>query len=312
MKLGNALKTAWQRTFQHKALWLFGLLVLYTNAISFGNLNFRNSGQVDPNQLQPQFEKYFSTLDPERFIAVSGVFIVLILAIGILSFFISHIGQTGLTKGVLMVQENQPAEYITVSNLYSFVKKNYWANIRLSILTILINILMVIILGIPFACLGGLLAKNILFAIPIWILAVLGVLIVKIIESNARFTLNEKGYSARDSIKTGWEITKENFWRFLLVHLLTMLFIGLVNFVISLPVLILTLPAIRTMDLSTLNFPLLIILSILTSTVIFFSTTITNPFVYHTLVQYYDRYKYGKSSGQANTLTRHEVVPPAY
>ena len=61
MKIGQALKTAWERSFRYKALWLYGLLMLATNStnINFNLFNRRSETNlpIDPNHLQIQIQK---------------------------------------------------------------------------------------------------------------------------------------------------------------------------------------------------------------------------------------------------------------
>lgn len=304
MRIGEVLKNAWQRTFRYKALWLYGLLLLGTSS---GNINLNLGERINPraipanpNQLQSQLLRFIQQIGEENLIKIGLVIMIVGIFLGLIVLFLSPIASGGLSLGALLGQEQKPADSVSIAGIFAAIKQDYWAIFRLNILLALVAVLVMVVLMFPTACLTAAFGKAGVLMIPMMILTILATLVIQIISYNARFFLVEKHSSARASLETAWEITKNNFKSFFGIHLLILVIMGIINLLIALPVIWTALPMIVNLDFTRHNLPLLAVVTIFSTAISFLLSGILNPFIYHTFVQYYDRFKYAKASNPFN------------
>src|SRR5437763_15504823 len=100
---GGNLRRAWQITWQHKILWLLGILSAI--GASRASLNFRGpsfTNNFNPNapDFFPRLQRNFPNLNQSAFIAIVLGALCLILIIGLVLYVLHVIGRGGLIGGV--------------------------------------------------------------------------------------------------------------------------------------------------------------------------------------------------------------------
>lgn len=316
MKIGQALKTAWERSFRYKALWLYGLLMLATNStnINFNLFNRRSETNlsIDPNHLQIQIQKILEQIGDEAILGIIGILMVLGLTILIISILIRPISVGALSKGALLAQEGQSPHELTIASLWRQISPFYWPLFRLSILIYIIGFIIGIIIIIPTACLSFVIAKAPILSLPFVILTVLASIVLETVAYNAYFIMIEDRTSARQSIQLAWEMTKTNLKAFFGAYFVLNIVVNLFGILTSLPTLIFIVPMFLKADFSQVNLPLLALVLLITSIINRLASGILNPFKYHTYVQYYKRYRSNLNSVTNYASGSDQYSPPAY
>ncbi|MGI6258331.1 MAG: hypothetical protein ACOYKC_00520 [Anaerolineaceae bacterium] len=316
MNLGNTLKTAWQRTFRYKALWLFGLLLLLKNSVNI-NVNIFNKQinlpyPTDPNEIQAQIHSFLDKIGLEGLLEFVGIFAFLAIILAAISVFITPLAAGALSKGALLAEEDRPPQTVTISGLWQQVKPYYWALFRLSILIFLLSFIIGSVIMFPLSCLSFLITKAPFLSIPFFLLYFLAAIALQIVIYNARFILIEDGLSARQSIRVAWDMTKLNFKAFLGAHIVLNIVVSLIGTLINLPFLLMILPVILKADFSLLNPLILVVVLILTMTINTLVSGILNPLQYHTYVQYYKNYRSSLNSLPGYDIETGQYNPPVY
>src|SRR5436190_18100031 len=96
MHYGELLSRAWQLTWQHKVLWVFGMLAALVSAGNGGSSarpGANRTGTALPPEIQQQFAR------PE-FIALVVVGAAILLCIALALFVLATIGRAGLIGGL--------------------------------------------------------------------------------------------------------------------------------------------------------------------------------------------------------------------
>ncbi|MCW5875980.1 MAG: hypothetical protein KIS85_03770 [Anaerolineales bacterium] len=119
MDLGRILTRAWQIIWQHKVLWIFGILASCAGGGGGGGGGFGGSSNVsEPQNFGPQFEQFGRNLEnfleSGGWVLIAGIFCLLLL-IGILAWVVGIFGKVGLIRGVLRAEDGQPINFRALS-----------------------------------------------------------------------------------------------------------------------------------------------------------------------------------------------------
>jgi hypothetical protein len=204
MDYGNILTRAWRITWQHKVLWIFGILAGCSGS-NGGNSNFRAQGQAGsggPNGF-PGVERFQDFLEsPEGTWAIVAI-VVLALLIALAVLVLSTIGRGGLIGGARLADEQGS---VTFGDAWGIGVKSFWRLLGLSLLLAVPIILLAVITGVGFAVAGpfG------LICLPLLCLAILAFIPLSIVAHFAQFGVVLDGLRVGDAFRKGWEVLKTN------------------------------------------------------------------------------------------------------
>src|SRR5439155_6572010 len=163
MDYGKMLSRAWQLTWQHKVLWIFGILAALVSAGNWGS-STRTSTSRSGTAVPPEIQQLFAR--PE-FIAlvVAGVAILLCIALALIV--LATIGRAALIGGIQRADERGA---VTLREAWSIGTHYFWRLLGIALVLIApaVVFIMVAVLGavatfglgllliIPLACVGAL------------------------------------------------------------------------------------------------------------------------------------------------------------
>lgn len=243
---GEVLTHAWQIIWKHKVLWIFGLFAGCARGGGGSGGGGGGGGGTGPgNQPFPELERTFDQIGQwiNENPWIVAVFVVLVLALVILSVFLGTIGRIGLIRGTY--QAEQGAERLVFGELFSDSLPYFWRVLGLSLLIFLIAVLVFIPLALGGALFGALTAGIglVCFLPLICILVfVLWAISVVIEQANAAIVLDNLGIG--DGLRKGWEVVRANVGPIILLALILFIGSGIVGFIIAIPIIAAVFPLI--------------------------------------------------------------------
>lgn len=240
MDYGNVLSRAWKIIWQHKVLWIFGILAGLGSTGSSGSsaANGNVSYQINdvPRYMEEfgyQVQDFFNRIGQGELIGLACLLLLAILVVSAILIFLSTIGKIGLIQGVWKVE--QGATRLTFGELFRASTPYFWRVFGMYFLVFLIFIVIIIALAIPLAItIVGLICLICLAVPAAWLLTA-----VLELASNA-IVVENLGIS--DGLKRSWQLVRTKFGPVVIIWLL-LLVIGLVaGFILALPVFLLVLP----------------------------------------------------------------------
>lgn len=255
---GEVLSRAWQIIWKHKVLWIFGVFAGCSRSGGGGSSGGGGGGTgVEPGGQQPfsEFQRIFEQIG--QWISdnpwVIAVFVLLILALVILSIFLGTIGRIGLIKGTYRAE--QGAERLIFGELFTESMPYFWRVFGLSLLIGLLFLLLflpliffgVITAGIGFLCILPLLC----LLIPIsW------AVMVVIEQANVAIVLEDLGIG--DGLRRGWEVVRANVGTMILMALILFIGSAVVGIVLAIPLIVAVVPLVIGSAAGAERTPLLI------------------------------------------------------
>lgn len=251
---GEVLTRAWQITWKHKILWVFGILA--SCGRGGGNFNSNSGGGGDgggggqPPDLPPQMMRWFQTIQ-ENLTTIIIVFVALLCVIWIVTIFLGAIGKIGLIRGT--AQAEGGAASLVFGELFSGSVPYFWRMFGLSLILGLPAFIVGIVIAVILV--GGLVASGgsdaglvaMMGMLPVMIgclcllVPVMFVLGMIFRQAENAVVLEEMG--VLPAITRGWEVFKANLGPIILMAIILGV-IGLVaSFVIALPIFIIVFPA---------------------------------------------------------------------
>jgi len=239
---GEVLSRAWQIVWKHKGLWIFGIFAGCSRSGGGassggggGGTGVEPGGQQPFAELQRIFEQIGQWIGDNPWII--AVFVLLILALLILSIFLGTIGRIGLIKGTYRAE--QGAERLIFGELFSESMPYFWRVFGLSLLIGLLFLLLflpliffgIITAGVGFLCILPLLC----LLIPIsW------AVMVVIEQANAAIVLEDLGIG--DGLRRGWEVVRANVGTMILMALILFIGSAVVGIVLAIPLIVTVIP----------------------------------------------------------------------
>jgi hypothetical protein len=248
MDYGEILSTAWKITWKNKVLWLFGILVGFTQAANVGNQIFRITMQSDllPPAILRNLENVFDIRSPGFWIGL----VLLICGLMVFLLILTSVGQTGIIKGIVLADSSESTT-LSFSQLGKALKTYFWRIFGISLVVgfgflfaflILYGGIIAVILGGAFATRGSG-PTAILPALLLGFVCLLPVLCVFILVSwgvgavvmFATIAIINDDLGILAAFGQGFKVIKTHFWKVLLVILLLAVIGGLIGTVLALP-----------------------------------------------------------------------------
>ncbi len=244
---GGVLRRAWQITWRHKVLWIFGIL---TGCSSGGggnpggsnsNVSVNERGGID---LPPEMERFareverFFSQDPSVWLPwVIGLGCVLFL-IGVALYFLGLIGEGGLIHGAAAADRT---DSITFGEAWSVgVRKA----IPLFLLRLLIAVPFIVLVGLLTVGVIGTAGLLVLCVVPLLCLLVPVGIVVGIWEYFARYFIVLQNAGVVDSLRLSWAFLRQRWQPVLILGLINIVVGFIIGLVLSAPFLLAVLPTV--------------------------------------------------------------------
>lgn len=243
MDFGEVLSRAWQIIWNHKILWLFGILASCSNANGApGNAQASFEGDLPPSM--QRFFDQFGRLPDWQIAVIIGVIILVILLLAALAIFLSTVGRVGLIQGTLAADRG--AEQLIFGQLFSDTLPFFWRVFGLNLVVGLAAVLLIFILLIPFVLFGALtLGVGFLCLIPLVCIFIPLFWLVGLVVEQANIAIIVEDVGIFDGLRQGWEVFRANLGSILVMGLILSLGVNLIGgFIIGLPIALIFSPAI--------------------------------------------------------------------
>lgn len=228
MKLdfGEVLTRSFQITWKHKIFWLFSALPTLLSFIIF------------PFVFVPVFfmdQGYFGDpffLESPLYVIL---FVVVMLFIALLSYVLYGVSSSAVMLGTVRTEGG--AESFTFRELFNDSKPYWW---RVLGVLLLVGLGIFIVFAVIFGCfvLVGAVTAGLGFLClqPLMLLMYPLMMVVYGMVEVAQVGVVADDLGVTDSIRRGWDLVRENFWRVTLISLIVYLIFYFFSFIITLPI----------------------------------------------------------------------------
>lgn len=238
---GSTLSRAWQITWRHKVLWIFGILAGCSQGGSSGNGSSGNNSNfnVGPNgdvQLPPEIQRFFNS-DPQQYLPlIIGVVCVLLL-VGLIFFILGLIGEGGLIQGVATADTTGSVTFgetwaVGVSKIVPLFLLRLVIAVPIIVVVLLIAGLAVITAGFALICI-----------VPLTCLLIPAAIVVSIWQHFAKYYIVLQGSGVIDSLRQSWAFLRQNWAQVLVLGLITIVIAFVIGLILALPMILAVLPA---------------------------------------------------------------------
>ncbi|HEY2980816.1 MAG TPA: hypothetical protein VGJ22_06515 [Anaerolineales bacterium] len=236
---GDVLTRAWQITWKHKVLWIFGILAGCAQGRGNANFNQRGGGNGD-GPTSPQAQRFFENIGQwisDHPWIVAAIVIALVL-FTILLIFLGTVGRIGLIRGT--AQAEAGVESLAFGTLFKESLVFFWPVLWLSVLIGLAFLVLIV----PLVAFGFLTAGfGFLCIIPLLCVLVPLAWAATIVleQANAAIVIENLGVTA--GMRRGWQVVRSNVGPMIVMSLILFVLSFFVGVVLVIPVFIIVLPA---------------------------------------------------------------------
>lgn len=254
MDYGEVLSKAWKIIWNHKILWIFGILAGCGANSGGGGARGTSSFNVNSNQIDQIFPNLSQLDQPYRmFLQRMGeiieqipawvwvLVVLLILLLGILTLVLSTIGRVGLIHGA--AQADRSEAKISFTELFNQSLPYFWRIFFFNLLAGFVLLILLLICLIPILLVGvATLGIGLLMLLPFICLLIPITWLINVIlyQSNIAIVIEDRGIFS--GLARGWEIFTKNFGPLIVIALILGVGSSLVLFVMNLPLLLVTFP----------------------------------------------------------------------
>jgi hypothetical protein len=242
---GNLLSRAWQITWKHKVLWIFGILAGLGNSggpPGDGNAGDRGAQSNGSELVPPQFEQWANQIDQAAIVAIVIGLLCLALVIAVVLIALQVIGRGGLIGGVLRADAGQS---VTFGEAWGVGVSKFWTLFLIGLIPGLVSLLLALLViapGIVFSVLTF--GLGFLCFIPLFcVLAIVGV-ILNIIAYFGQIAAVVENLGVMDALRRAWALITANVGQIIVLGLIVFFISFVVSLIIGLPFLLTIVPAV--------------------------------------------------------------------
>lgn len=239
---GNILTRAWQITWKHKVLWIFGILAgLGSGGGSGPNVNYELDSRTGDLRLPPEFERLFNRFDEPTWIAIAIGLACLGLLISLALIALSVIGRGGLISGIRLAAAQGS---VTFGEAWQAGLGKFWTLFLIGLLTAAASFLLALIIIGP-----GVLLTVVTFGIgvlcllPLICVFVILVVILSIIAYFAQIAAVVENLGVMDALRRAWAVIQANLAPIIILGLILLVIGFVVGIVLALPAIFIFFPA---------------------------------------------------------------------
>lgn len=235
--LGKILTRAWQIIWNHKVLWVFGILAGFAGGSGGGgngggsdydqNGTSFSNGQVD--RFSEQFNEFF-----QQYMLIIIAVCVFLLLLSLAFFALGMLGRIGLLKGVYKLE--QGASSLMFAELWSESMPYFWRFVGLNLLVGLIFFLVALVFIVPFALIGAATAGiGLICLVPFLCLLIPVGWVVNVVMEQSQAAIVAEDLRVVDALKRGWQIVKSDIGGLIVLSLVLGIGGGIIGFITALP-----------------------------------------------------------------------------
>jgi hypothetical protein len=242
---GNLLSRAWQITWKHKILWIFGILAgLGNGGGPPGDGNGGGRGQPS-NGFEfgsPQVDQWINQFDQAAIVAIVLGLICLALLIAVVLIALQVIGRGGLIGGVLKAEADQT---VTFGEAWQIGVSKFWTLFLIGLIPGLISLLLAVVVIAPGVILSLLtFGLGLLCFIPVACLLAIGGVILNIIAYFAQIAAVVENLGVMDALRRAWAVITANVGNIVVLGLMLIFISFFAGLIIALPMLLTIVPAV--------------------------------------------------------------------
>lgn len=232
LDLGGILRRAWAITWNHKILWLFGILAGLAGGGGNGNANrFRDRFQYDfsSGELPPGLRDRFGDVDPNVVFAVIIGLVCVIFLVAVVLYVIGIVARGGLIGGIHLADTQNRVSF---GEAWGIGVRKFW--------TVLVIGLIVFILGLLIA---GISVLTICFT-PLACLGFLIVAVLGVYTQLAQIAAVVDNLSIGDALNRALKVITDNLANIIVLGLVLLLIQFAASFVLAIPAVAIILPVV--------------------------------------------------------------------
>jgi hypothetical protein len=246
MEYGSLLSRAWQITWKHKILWLFGILAGFGSTNFNGNFGGGGGGRNVPSTpgtpptptVPPTFPDISPQLANGQLVAILAVIGCCLLIIVIALVIIGIIARGGLIGGIRMADEQ---DHVTFGEAWAIGTHYFWRMFGIGLLLIAPTIVLVIV----FATVGILTAGvGVLCLLPLLCILVPLFIVLAILAHFAQFAVVLEDMRVMDAFRRGWQILKANLSNIIILGIILIIIEFIAGLVLVVPFLVILIPTV--------------------------------------------------------------------
>jgi hypothetical protein len=253
MNYASILSRAWQISWKHKSLWVFGLLAscgaqtgYASSAINFA---FTGSSLTEPSDLPSGIERFFinlgsyiDSLSPDAVASFTLAIIAILIVTGLLFTAISVYGRVTLIKAATLADAEKTVYWgLLLKQGFAQFFRGLGLNIGLGLILLAIPALITFV-GLIFSLVTiGL--GFFLFAPLMCLLAPFN-LLARLYIQMANVALVKEDLTITAAARRGWDVLRANWLPLIVTSLILSLGAGIISFIISLPIIFVSAPTI--------------------------------------------------------------------
>lgn len=241
MDYSNLLTRAWRITWDHKILWLFGLLASLGQGGGGGGSGWRQSipsggGRGGPpgelNDLQGAFDR----IPPAVWIGLAVVALLILLAVIV----ISTIGKGGLIGGIQIADAQGRVSF---GEAWGQGLGNFGRIFLIGLVLGLAGLALVLLTVVPGAVLTALtFGLGLICLIPLICAVVLAIIALGVVGNLAQIAAVLDQLSVTEAIGRAWSVITSNLGNVIVLAIILALVGGVAGFLIALPILAIVFP----------------------------------------------------------------------
>ncbi len=240
---GNILSRAWQITWKHKVLWIFGILAgLARGASGSGSGSDGGSSGGSGSSGWPEFDRFVSQTDQNFWIALAIGLICLAFLFAIVIIVLRTIGQGGLIGGIRLADTTGQ---VTFGDAWSLGLSKFWTIFLIELVVGLVSFAAALLVILPGALLTVItFGLGLVCLIPVVCLLAIAGVILSIIGYFAQIAAVVENLGVVEALQRAWTVIRANLSSILILGLIVV-FIGFIaGLLIGLPALAIIFPAV--------------------------------------------------------------------
>jgi len=260
MDYGEVLQKAWKVFWKNKILWIFGILAgcgnngggggNSSNNFNFGNKNGQNGDTPNFDQLQPFLKGTESWFNEQNVWIIVGILFLFVILVIVIQALIGAIGRAGLIYGSAKADADaQGIGNLSFGEVFNHSLR-YFMRIFLMQLIIGLVIAIPILIVVAILVVAGVATQGIgmvailpFFCVCMCLLIPVSWFVNVLLEQSSVAIVTEE-LGMVDGLKRGWEVIKNNIGPIIIMTLIVYVGGGIINLILSIPVLIVMIPLI--------------------------------------------------------------------
>lgn len=231
MNIGEVLARAWKIIWNHKVLWVFGLLASLAAGTTDSQFNFRANG--GNGRIPFNMQHFFQNLPAWLWVLIALGGLVLFLVFVLLA----TVGRAGLIRGAWLADSGDTG--FTVGSLFSEGMAFF---VRLILLALLIAGIMLSVVVVVTLSTVLTLGLAILCLLPLLCLLVPLLILLGVIIDLATIAIVGENRGVVEGLQRGWEVFRAHPGEIAFMAIVILIGSAVVNFLISLPAMIILTP----------------------------------------------------------------------